>query len=274
MSFLPDPLLVLLGERGWLAAREVVRRVRCLPGGRLCAAALFGSRARGDARPDSDIDLLLLYDRLAPDRDPEASRAEGVAERVARETGVPVSVWVISLGDLRVGERTPMLVDALDDAIPFWPRDARLPRIRFTPADALFCARCLLDRVQEGSAEVARLRLRGRSEEAAERAREDLVRLCTALLLLEGRTRPRRGEAIRALWRLRPERRRDPALRWAEAGFRSLVHPPPPAAVAGAVHRLREEVRLAMDALREARELPWVAATAAASRGHDLRTGS
>ncbi|MBM3492991.1 MAG: nucleotidyltransferase domain-containing protein [Armatimonadetes bacterium] len=30
---------------------------------------LFGSRARGDARPDSDYDLLIAYDRAQPHRE-------------------------------------------------------------------------------------------------------------------------------------------------------------------------------------------------------------
>ncbi len=39
---------------------EVVRSLRNGLGGDLVAAVLFGSRARGDARPDSDWDILVL----------------------------------------------------------------------------------------------------------------------------------------------------------------------------------------------------------------------
>jgi uncharacterized protein len=237
----------ILGDRGAGAALEVVRRVRLALRPELLLAALFGSRARGEARPDSDVDILLVFDRLAPDREPEATLAEEIAAEVAAERGIPVTVWSISVADLSEGCRTPMLVDALDDAIPLWPEGAAVPRVRFTPADALFCAECLLDRVDEGSAEVARLRLEGRSRAAWRRTRDDLVRLCTALLLLEGHTRPRRAAAVRVLRRLRPVLGDDPVLRWAERAFRRETPPPP--GVAETVRRLKDMAVEAMHGL-------------------------
>ncbi|HLM68535.1 MAG TPA: nucleotidyltransferase domain-containing protein, partial [Longimicrobium sp.] len=159
-------------------------------------ALLFGSKARRQARPDSDLDMLLVFKRLPPDREPQASHAEHIAEAVAARTGVPLSVWCVSREDLLAGRRTPMLVDALEDAVPLWPADEPPPRAELTPADALFCAARLLDRVQEGSAEVAE-KLAAGDPAWARRARDDLVRLCTAALLLAGETRPRRGDAVR-----------------------------------------------------------------------------
>jgi len=184
-----------LDERERAAVMEVVRLVRARVAAPLECALLFGSKARGQARPDSDVDVLLVFRRLPPDREPYASQAERVAERVARRTGVPVGVWSVAREDLAAGRRTPMLVDALDDAVALWP-ETEPPRAEFTPADAVFCAARLLDRVGEGGEEVAR-RLAARDERWMRRARDDLVRLCTALLLLAGETRPRRGEAVR-----------------------------------------------------------------------------
>lgn len=242
----PHPV-ELIGEIGWGACREVVGRVRRRVAARLELAALFGSRARGDARADSDIDLLLLFAALPPDREPQATHAERIAAHVADETGIPVTVWSVSREDLSPGWRTPMLVDALDDAVPLWPEGARVPRVRFSPADALFCTRCLLDRVEEGGEEVARLRAVGREGRAAERARDDLVRLCTGLLLSRGETRPRRGDAVRRVRCLDPELRTDRVLAWAEGSFPGPAGPPPSwrelAGTVGALRRRLERAR-------------------------------
>ena len=57
-----------LDERERAAAMEVVRQVRRRVGARLECALLFGSKARRQARPDSDVDVLLVFRRLPPDR--------------------------------------------------------------------------------------------------------------------------------------------------------------------------------------------------------------
>ena len=167
---------------------ELVRRVRAGVPAELWRAVLFGSRARGQARPDSDLDVLLVFHDLPWDREPQAGMAEEIADAVARDTGVPVTVWSVSLADLERGRRTPMLVDALDDGIPLWPVDAPPVRVDYTPDDALFCTGALLDRVGEGSDEVVAAWEAGDGEAAARRARDDLVRMCTAALLLDGVT--------------------------------------------------------------------------------------
>ncbi|HET7276177.1 MAG TPA: nucleotidyltransferase domain-containing protein [Longimicrobiaceae bacterium] len=180
------------------ATNEVVRRVRREVPADLEHAALFGSRARGDAGPDSDFDILLVFRELPPDREPFATHAEVLTERLAKESGVPVSVWSVSLLDFEVGRRTPMLVDALEDAIPLWYRTAPPPRLPYTPADALFCTAALLDRIAESGSEFNRYIGAGSLADAAQHARADVLRLCTAALLLRGITRPRRAEAIHA----------------------------------------------------------------------------
>jgi predicted nucleotidyltransferase len=191
-----------LAPRELRAVGETISRVRRGVEAQLEHALLFGSRARGTARADSDVDLLLVFRRLPPDREPQAGQAERIAGRVAARTGVPLGVWSVSLEDFLPGVRTPMLVDALDDAVPLWSRNGGPPSPAFTPADARFCAARLLDRVAEGSGGASARR--GPAEgEGARRVRDDLVRLCTALLLLAGETRPRRGEVVRrALARL------------------------------------------------------------------------
>jgi predicted nucleotidyltransferase len=242
-----------LDAREHAAAMELVYAVRRRVGAKLECALLFGSKARRQARPDSDVDVLLVFKRLPPDREPQASHAERIADAVAARTGVPVGVWCVAREDLRPGRRTPMLVDALDDAVPLWPADASPPRAEFAPQDALFCAARLLDRVAEGSAEVSE-RLAAGDPAWARRARDDLVRLCTAVLLLAGETRPRRGDAVRRFLERSP--RFDPGgegcavLAWAARSYPpghvemeddSPVSPPPvPAdAVLDTAERLR-----------------------------------
>ena len=230
------------------AAREVVRRVRSDVPAELWRVLLFGSRARRTARPDSDVDLLLVFRRLPPDREPQAGMAEMIAIDVARKSGVPVTVWSVSLPDLERGCRTPMLVDALDDGVPLWPADAPPLTIRYTPDDALYCTGALLDRVCEGSAEVADAFAGGDAHAAALRIRDDVVRLCTAALLLDGVTRPRRADAVTAFVAHHGAPPHvEPVLRWTARSFgpdgrdTDAVPPPPfpPAAAARAIDALR-----------------------------------
>jgi predicted nucleotidyltransferase len=242
-----------LDAREHAAAMELVHAVRRRVGARLERALLFGSKARRQARPDSDVDVLLVFKRLPPDREPQATHAERMAEQVAARAGVPVGVWCVSREDLRPGRRTPMLVDALEDAVPLWPAGEPPPRAAFTPADALFCAARLLDRVEEGSAEVAE-KLADGDPAWARRARDDLVRLCTAVLLLAGETRPRRGDAVRRFLERHPRFVRTTGeravLAWAARSYppghvelddESPVPPPPVStdAVLDAAERLR-----------------------------------
>ena len=252
---LPD-VRDFLSPRELAAADEVVRRVRAEVPAELAFAALFGSRARRQARPDSDVDVLLVFRRLAWSREPQAGMAEEIADAVAAETGIPVSTWTVSLPDLDRGWRTPMLVDALDDAIALWPFGALVPRVAFTPADACFCAGQLLDRVAEGSAEAAAHLRAGDGDAAIRRARDDLARMCTACVLLRGWTRPRRADAIACVVREAPGWRpgiaidRD-VLAWAAASYGgtgkddALPIPPPPGGprnVARQIDRLAHHV--------------------------------
>jgi hypothetical protein len=186
----------------------------------LVQASLFGSHARGDARSNSDVDLLLIFRHLPEDREPYASQAERIAESEADRHRVPVTVWSVSLIDLAVGNRTPMLVDALADSLPLWCRNGAIPVLPFTRRDALGCVGALLRRVDEGSAEFASHLALGDLPAAARRVRDDLVRLCTAASLLHGVTRPRRGEAARNfIAHERPPAHVRSILIWAERSF-------------------------------------------------------
>src|SRR5213082_204262 len=66
----PDPLLArLITPREHAVAMELVWRVRRGVPAELWRALLFGSRARGEGRPDSDLDVLLVFRALPFDRE-------------------------------------------------------------------------------------------------------------------------------------------------------------------------------------------------------------
>lgn len=206
------------------AVAELIRRSLRSGQPPIVRVFLFGSKARGDFDDDSDVDVLAICRIPAEARDAAAAALAGHARAVARTTGVAVEPWAVPEEDLEVGGRTPMLVDALDDGIPIWPRGAPPLRIDFTPADAVFCAECLLDWVDAGGSIVREALTQGRWADAALRARDDITRMATAALLLDRDTRHRRIGSLRRFedrWvrRGRVSHRVIPALDWAAAAF-------------------------------------------------------
>lgn len=206
------------------AVRELVHRLRERGWPPLLHAALFGSKARGDFDDRSDLDVLLVCDVDPADRTAAGAIAATLAARVSAETGVRLEPWAVCAADLAVGRRTPMLVDAVADSIPVWPADDPPLRAPFTPADAVFCAGRLLEWVNAGGAEARRALREGRVADAARRARDDMARLATAALLLNGDTRHRRLGSLMRFERvfvrggIVPPTVR-PALAWAAAAY-------------------------------------------------------
>ncbi len=54
------------------------------------ALFIFGSRARGTERPDSDLDLFIDYDPAA--RIPKIVRLMQIEERISASLGIPVTI--------------------------------------------------------------------------------------------------------------------------------------------------------------------------------------
>ena len=231
-----------LAARERAAVRALIRRLRARRWPPLLRAALFGSRARGDGDERSDLDVLLVCDVAPEQRTDAGTVVAALAEALGAETGVPLEPWTVCGVDLEEGRRTPMLVDAVADSLPLWPPGAPPLRAPFTPADAVFCAECLLEWVDAGGAVARQALAQGRLEEAAARARDDIARLATAALLLTGDTRHRRAGSLRRFeetfveegWVPGSVR---PALAWAAAAYpadggRGLEDPPVPESAA------------------------------------------
>jgi len=86
----PDPE-VTAGSSDEQLARRVARDLRELYGPRLKQVVLFGSRARGDADPDSDLDLVVVLDGPT-DPYAEIRRTADLSWRHTLEAGVVISI--------------------------------------------------------------------------------------------------------------------------------------------------------------------------------------
>jgi predicted nucleotidyltransferase len=69
------------------AVAQFVSRARAALGQNLVDVRLFGSRARGDSRPDSDIDIALIVET-------NRARAEDVAIDIAFEVNVASDLYI------------------------------------------------------------------------------------------------------------------------------------------------------------------------------------
>jgi len=79
-------------------ARAVADDLRALYGKRLRKILLFGSWARGDAHPESDIDLLVVLDQ-ATDRAVEHGRMNPILDRHSVENETVVTALIVSEAD-------------------------------------------------------------------------------------------------------------------------------------------------------------------------------
>lgn len=80
--------------------------LNALYGNRLERAVLFGSRARGDARPDSDYDVALFlhnYSRAWPELQPLGK----ITTEILQETGAVISTLPLPAGSYR--DRTMLM---------------------------------------------------------------------------------------------------------------------------------------------------------------------
>jgi predicted nucleotidyltransferase len=88
--------LPYLSERELAAVAEIKQHVRALVGDRLKTFSVFGSKARGDFDPDSDVDLAMVVEGLT--RDEKRQIIDCVIEYEMKHL-VVVSPLVLSLAD-------------------------------------------------------------------------------------------------------------------------------------------------------------------------------
>jgi predicted nucleotidyltransferase len=102
---------------------QVVGAVRRAYGERLVSIALFGSVARGTARPDSDVDLFLVVEQLPRGRRARLATFDPVEQELAGEidslatAGVTTELSPVlrTPEDLRTA--SPLLLDLTEDAV-------------------------------------------------------------------------------------------------------------------------------------------------------------
>jgi len=101
-------------------------------GERLIAVVIFGSHGRGTARPDSDIDLLLIAEPLPNGRVRRVEEFEEVEKRVGRllppELGAAPPLSPVLKTPEEVGYGSPLFLDMTEDARILFDRESFFAR--------------------------------------------------------------------------------------------------------------------------------------------------
>jgi len=96
--------------------RELRGELEAIYGPRLRGVYLFGSRARGEAGAESDVDVLIVLDRL--DRyGVEIERTGEAASRLSIEAGLSISRVFVSERDWRESQ-SPFFQNVREEAVP------------------------------------------------------------------------------------------------------------------------------------------------------------
>jgi predicted nucleotidyltransferase len=109
------------------AIHQYMDRVLALPTLQIEAVVLFGSRARGDAGPESDLDLMII---LSDDTLPQREQLHALVFDVLLESGVYLSTQILSAELFRqLPARRPLFyANLIRDGIVLYARpDVSLP---------------------------------------------------------------------------------------------------------------------------------------------------
>jgi uncharacterized protein len=101
------------------ATREFVDRLRTNLRQHIVDVRLFGSEARGDADPESDIDVFVIV-QPDHDRSPLETRVVDIAFDVNLEFGVFISPLVVTPGEVNhpMLRETPFIETVMREGIP------------------------------------------------------------------------------------------------------------------------------------------------------------
>jgi predicted nucleotidyltransferase len=101
------------GQERMLARLSRVMRSRL--GGHLRRLVLFGSRARGDARADSDYDLLVVVDEVSRE---VKDAVDEIAGEMLYRFGIVVSAFPTSEEDAQSRKYSPLLMNVAKEGVP------------------------------------------------------------------------------------------------------------------------------------------------------------
>lgn len=96
--------------------REFREGLEAIYGPRLKGVFLFGSHARGDADAESDLDVVVVLDRVEHYYS-EIERTGPLASRLSLKHGLSISRVFMPIADWERHD-TPFLVNAREEAIP------------------------------------------------------------------------------------------------------------------------------------------------------------
>ena len=99
-----------------IVAADLRQRLETLHGQRLSQIMLFGSQARGDAVPGSDIDILVVLEGPV-DPAEEIARAGEVISELSLKHDVVISCTFVS-ADRYARERSPLLLNVRREGMP------------------------------------------------------------------------------------------------------------------------------------------------------------